>query len=513
MGKVAIKAKDWPFKKGENAKLIWVGEPFKYNNKWMIYTYFKGNKATRKIMLDWPSIHFLAVDKYYTDGNLNNGEVLGNREFIDINLTGVRAEYIEKDWEIWGAGFKDKTKSKTFNFSKKGILYTIPIIEIIRAILAPDRFMLNRVLEMDILENYFIYEIEKSKLNIHFTSQYEQNLLKNEKINHLAWVITNPKVLKMFNSIGLSMWEIGEFKFDFLFDRFNIKARVEKKERYIRILEIVSLKKKRINVTEINIYHPSLEETVTTNEAKKRIYISKNTSSNRELDSKVDGATKSSEEINTLLISHEYERIPKINKLKSGKKVRRIKENENTKKYILEDGQARTTADMGGENLIKGLEFTSISNVEVKGELDEFIDILKLLEKRIDVKLVEIIIGNLAEGRKRKRKRFSRLRDGITKRKYAIGKITMMDGREFSLIEVEREEKALSMLLLKAGRYAKWNWAYSTLLLELVDESGKWSNGAISKVRKEGIEIYRNKHIKKKNYEKENFIYKKLTLL
>ncbi len=211
-----------------------------------------------------------------------------------------------------GVGFKDKTKSKTFNFSKKGILYTIPIIEIIRAILAPNRFMLNRVLEMDTLENYFVYEIEKSKLNIHFTSQYEQNLLKNEKINHLAWVITNPKVLKMLNSIGLSMWEIGDLKFDFLFDRFNIKARVEKKERYIRILEIISLKKKRINVTEINIYHPSLEETVTTNEAKKRIYISKNTSSNRDLDSKADGATKSSEEINTLLISHEYERIPKI---------------------------------------------------------------------------------------------------------------------------------------------------------------------------------------------------------
>ncbi|BDB03254.1 hypothetical protein HYH85_15795 [Clostridium botulinum] len=508
MGKVAIKAKDWPFKKGENAKLIWVGEPFKYNNKWMIYTYFKGNKATRKIMLDWASIHFLAVDKYYTDGNLNNGEVLGNKEFIDINLTGVRAEYIEKDWEIWGAGFKDKTKSKTFNFSKKGILYTIPIIEIIRAILAPDRFMLNRVLEMDTLENYFIYEIEKSKLNIHFTSQYEQSLLKNEKINHLAWVITNPKVLKMFNSIGLSMWEIEEFKFDFLFDRFNIKARVEKKERYIRILEIVSLKKKRINVTEINIYHPSLEETVTANEAKKRIYISKNTSSNRELDSKVDGATKSSEEINTLLINHEYERIPKINKLKSGKKIRRTKEDKNTKTYIIEDKAARTIADEGGEKLLRGLEFTNIANVEGKGELEEFVEILKLLENRHAVKLVEIIIGDLPEGTKGKR--FSKLSDGITKRKYAIGKINMMDGREYSLIEVEREDKALSMLLLKGNILVNWKRIYSIILLGMVNESGKWSNDSIDKVEKMGVVVYRSNHTKKHIHQKEQLIYGKL---
>ncbi|KEI74133.1 hypothetical protein N486_17100 [Clostridium botulinum B2 128] len=508
MGKVAIKAKDWPFEKGENAKLIWVGEPFKYNNKWMIYTYFKGNKATRKIMLDWASIHFLAVDKYYTDGNLNNGEVLGNKEFIDIKLTGVRAEYIEKDWEIWGAGFKDKTKSKTFNFSKKGILYTIPIIEIIRAILAPDRFMLNRVLEMDTLENYFIYEIEKSKLNIHFTSQYEQNLLKNEKINHLAWVITNPKVLKMFNSIGLSMWEMGEFKFDFLFDRFNIKARVEKKERYIRILEIVSLKKKRINVTEINIYHPSLEETVTTNEAKKRIYISKNTSSNRDLDSKADGATKSSEEINTLLISHEYERIPKINKIKTGRKVRRIKEDENTKKYILEDEQTRTTADQGGENILKGIEFKNISDVEEQGELEEFIELIKLLEGRPNIKDIEITIGNLPEGRKGKR--FSKLSDEITKRKYAIGKITIMDGREYSLIEVEREDRALSMLLLKGNILMNWKRTYSIILLELVNENGKWSNKVLNLLEEKNIKITRIKHISGNTIYQASKIYGKI---
>lgn len=67
MKKVAAKIKAWPFDKGEKAKLIWIGEPFKENNKWMFYAYFKGSKATRKILLDWASVHFLSVDKYYTD--------------------------------------------------------------------------------------------------------------------------------------------------------------------------------------------------------------------------------------------------------------------------------------------------------------------------------------------------------------------------------------------------------------------------------------------------------------
>ncbi|WML36195.1 hypothetical protein [Clostridium sp. OS1-26] len=48
-------------------------------------------------------------------------------------------------------------------------------------------------------------------------------------------------------------------------------TKVERKERYIRVLEIVSLRKKRINVEEVNTYHQSLDETISTNAAKKRL--------------------------------------------------------------------------------------------------------------------------------------------------------------------------------------------------------------------------------------------------
>ena len=60
-----------------------------------------------------------------------------------------------------------------------------------------------------------------------------------------------------------------ELKYDFLLDRFSIMARVEKKGSFIRILEIVSLNKKRINAEEINVFHPSLEESISSNDSKK----------------------------------------------------------------------------------------------------------------------------------------------------------------------------------------------------------------------------------------------------
>ncbi|GAA0716363.1 hypothetical protein GCM10008905_00700 [Clostridium malenominatum] len=509
MSKAIVKIKDWPFPRGEKAKLTWIGEPFKENNKWMFYAYFKGNIATRKIMLDWASIHFLSVDKYYTDGNLNNGELLEEKDIIDINLKGVKAEYIEKDWGIWVRGFKDNTKSKTFNFYKKGTLYTIPIIEVIRVVLAPNRFMLNRILEMDTLENYFTYEIKDNKLDIHFTAQYDRKLLKSEKINHLAWLLTNEKVFRMLNSIGTNLWQLGELKLDFLLDNFNIRARVNRNGRNTRIVEIISLKKKKINVDMINIYHPSLEESRNTDEAKKRKYVGNNNkNNNRELDTEADGAAESSEEINTFQISHEYEIMPKINKLKSGRKIRRVKEDKNTKIYTLENGQARTVADVGGENMLMGLEFTNLSNVQEKGELEEFVEMLKLLEKRKDVKSVEIIIGELPEGKKGKR--FAKLNDGVTKRKYAIGKIIMINDKVCSLIEIERENRLLSMLLLKGNILVKWKRIYSIILLSLVNESGKWSNATIKKLERMEIIINRIKHINNEIIERVNYIYKKL---
>lgn len=508
MSSGAVKIKNWPFDKGEKVKLIWIGEPFKHNNKWMVYAYFKGNNLTKKIALDWATIHLLSVDKYYTDGNLNHGETIANTEVIDINLSGVKAEYREKDWEIWIGRAKEKTKSKTFNFVAKGILYTIPIIEVIRAVIAPDKFLLNRVVEMDTLENYFTYDLTANKLDIHFTSEYESKLLSNEKINHLSWIITNDNIFKMFNAIGQNLWEKRELKFEFLFDRFNIKARVEKKEKYVRILQILSLKRKRINIEEVNIFHPSLEESELSNETKKiRQFVSKG-NEDRELDTNADGATKESEMLDTFMISHEYERIPTIHKKRNGRRIKRQKEDENTKTHIREDDNLRSTADTGGEDLIKGLEFTNLSKVEEKGELQEFIEVLRLLEKRELIRSVDIIIDSLPGGNKGKK--FSKLSDGIRMRRYAIGKVNMIYDRQIYMVDIERENRALSMLLLKWNVYFEFKKNFSKLLHSLVNDNGKWCNNDIQKLSNKGIIVQRIKHCKKTKYEKEKFLYEKL---
>ncbi|WP_346961566.1 hypothetical protein [Clostridium sp.] len=322
MAKEVVKLTYWPFKKGEKAKLVWIAEPLRKNNKWVVDTYFKGQKSTKKITLDWANVHFLIVDKSYVDENLNNGEYDSDKDVVEIDLTNIKVSYREKEWEVWWSGPKFKTKFKAFSFFYKNELYVVPIIEIVRSVVAPNRFLLNRILEMDTLENYFVYKIERNILSIHFTSQYNKELLKSDKINHLAWLLTNSDAFKMFNMIGQSMRQNKELKLEFLLNRFRMRAKVEKHEKYTKILEVIGVTRKRINAEEIEIYHHSLEETEASDQIKKRKYLGKGIDGNVDLTSDANGSTNAFDEINTLLLDHEYEFLPEIKKRKTGRKMK-----------------------------------------------------------------------------------------------------------------------------------------------------------------------------------------------
>ena len=488
MRKNEIKIKNWPFKKGERAKLSWISEPYKGNKKWMIDTYFDGECGKRKITLDWATIHFLVKDKYYIDGNLNDSEVDGESYIEQINLNNTDVKYSESPWQIWYGKRKIETKSKSFIFFKEKVLYVLPIYEVIRAVLAPNRFLLNRIVEMDTIENYYTFNVSGAVLNIYFTKLYNRQLLKEDKINQLAWLITNEDVFKMFNQIGWQLCKLGEVKLDYLFKKMSLKVRLQRYKNHIQVVEILGVFKKRINVNQVNMHHPLIQDYGDSDEVKKRSYIGKSADGKVEIDASATGATNSFDEVNNNTIQ-EYIQLPKIIKEKTGRKLKRGGENENTKKYFIENDSLRTVADEGGQVLMKGLEFSSLDKIGIKGELENFIDMLKQIEKDEEVASVEIIVGELPGYRT-----FSTLSDEETRRKYAIGKVVMVDGGERSIIDIERDGRALSMLILKAQDKVNWKWIYSKLIYGVVNESGVWSNKDINEFNNIGIVVERRRH-------------------
>src|SRR5699024_4247295 len=101
MSKRHVKIK-WPFKKGEKAELIWIGDPFRYDNKIMLYAYFRANRVTKKILLDWGTLPCLAIQHVYSDGVITTSRSPQDAREVDIYIYHYCVMSIEKHRQITG---------------------------------------------------------------------------------------------------------------------------------------------------------------------------------------------------------------------------------------------------------------------------------------------------------------------------------------------------------------------------------------------------------------------------
>lgn len=395
---------------------------------------------------------------------------------------------------------------------KNKIEYRIPALEIIRAIIADTKFLLNRIVELDSLDKYFVYRYDdKNNLYINFFNEYERKLLRDEYLQQLAWLITNNNILKMFNQVGKNLWLNDDLDFDFLFSKFYIRARVNFYDNLVRIFEIIDIRNKVINAREVFYLSKYNKKLRRINKPKIRTYRGLRHNNDKLLDPKIDGAkNKESDFISTFSTKHHYSRKVKIKKIYDGERLLRDQIDENTQIYDIEDEDLRTTADTGCLDKAKGIEYNRLYDIEVKGELEEFVKIMRLFKNKPNIKDVRIIIDYLPEGKKGKK--FSKLSDGETKRRYVIGNIIMNDNKEYSLIEIEREERSLSRLLLYSMQNVNWMRVYLKILLGLVNKSGTWDSQGLKRLERNGVMIKRIRHKSGKNsmFDKCDYIYDKI---
>jgi len=511
MGESNVFIKNWPLRPDEKAKLYWIDNPYKLSNKWVLDAYFKGESSFRKITMDWADIHFLILETYYQNGNLNHSQRKKNAINQELNLSNIKFNMVEDFLQVHIDGIKKKIKTNIFVGYRNGIEYRIPALEIIRSIICRSRFLLNRIVELDSLNNYFVYETDdKNNLHINFFDGYERKLLRSEYVKHIAWMISNENILKMFNKIGHTLWSEGSIRYNFLFENFNIKARISEKDNTVRILEITEFKNKVINANEVYVISKHNKQIKRIQVPKIRNYERLKESNDKTIDPKIDGAKNiESDFINTNETVHTYRNDVKVNKIKNGELHIRDIEDEDTQTYEVQNQALRTTADTGGVDTARGLEYENIDNVSVQGELEKFIEILKLLKEKPNVKSVEVIIDYLPEGKKGKK--FAFLSDGVTPRRYIVGKIVMND-TIYNLFEIERENRSLSMLLLYSRYNVNWRKIYLSVTLGLVNKSGTWELQIIGSLQKIGVYSNRIRHTyeSKSFKEKTDYLYNKM---
>lgn len=202
---------------------------------------------------------------------------------------------------------------------------------------------------------------------------------------------------------------------------------------------------------------------------------------------------------------HEYVAMPKITKVSQGTNKKRDFEDENTKRRFINDEGKRSSADAGGNHLARGLEQQSLMDIQIEGELGEFIKVMRVLQDFPEVQSINIIQGSLKEFSNTKR--FVYLSDGVMERKYVIAEVKLFFGKEFSVIEVDREDKHISTLIGTFSEYKDKNDIYKSILTELTNNCGTWNKNKILSICECFITL---RHRKKDIKHRANLIINKL---
>ena len=263
----------------------------------------------------------------------------------------------------------------------------------------------------------------------------------------------------MFENTAYTFINTGVLRFDWLFKQpITVTAIVKSSVAGGTILRIKSVKNKKTLYKEISFTHPEIMQNERTSEAKKYAFHSKQNDGIGEpemkLDEEVEGTTDDFDLIQIDNQIHEYEKLPKVTKIRRNSNKQRTKEDENTKRYFIEDNARRSTVDIGGNQLVREIENKSSYEIQAQGELLDFINILKVLEGYPEVKAINVATGILPTGSEKRK--FSYLDDGITNRKYIVISIELFNGRQYKVLEIERESRSLSMSILSSDLLIDW---------------------------------------------------------
>ncbi|MCE4940205.1 MULTISPECIES: Tn7-like element transposition protein TnsE [Bacillaceae] len=487
----------WPFAKGEKAQLLWIGEPFRYDHKMMIKAYFRSQGRSEGILMDWGTLPCLAIQHFYTDGIITASKAPEGVQEIDMTIYPNKVKYHERPWSIQGSSDPATSRSFVFSFNGKNVI--LPVIEVLRSILAPNGFLLYRLFESNSFPQFFTETYESNKIHLSFSSQYELKYTKTTFIYQLVWLLTNRDLLQAYENIAFTWLQEKTLKFEWNFTQpITITARVKEKNNMCTVLQIVNVKNKDIPYQHISISHPEIQDQEKSNEAKKYTYHSLNRQGDEEgftLDEQLDGSTEDFDLVQMNQLKHEYTSIPRIERVKGSLSKQRMKEDENTKKYYINHDSIRSTADSGGQKLVRGLEHKMLHEIRAQGELQDFINVLKVMEQHPKVQAIRAFTDVLPEGIGERK--FIKLSDGVTKRRYVIAEISLMNGKQFNIVEIERENRSLSILILSSSTIHNWNSIYKSLLVNLVNDNGTWTSKILKIIENQGVIVMKAKHSSK----------------
>lgn len=78
-----------------------------------------------------------------------------------------------------------------------------------------------------------------------------------------------------------------------------------------------------------------------------------------------------------------------------------------------------------------------------------------------------------------------------------IATVEIFNGKTYKILEVEREKRALSTLILSGANDIECSFIIRNILSELVNNNGMWAKNLVNKTKTMGIGVVKAKHSNK----------------
>lgn len=459
-----IKLSNWPFEKGEEAKLIQIGRPFDENGRWCMNTLFlnQAKNKVQKIKTEVGEARLLRNNAIYVDGMYQRTD-FDEEILFKINPRYTKLEFVPNKY-----GQHDFDSYKV-TLCCEGRYSVIALFEIVRSVFAPDAFCMHMLTHVDTLSQYFTYRTENQKLIMEFTSNVSKTYLTNEKIMHLAWVYSNEMTIGIINQLYASIIGNMGWKFDYCLNNLEFKARVKNINGASIVNEILEVSGKTINAVDIEIQHPefvSKEYDGTQTQRPRRVALGKG---NLEVDSDLPSSPNSTDYQSVNPVKSVYTKYVPIEKVKNKRKSTEVL-SDNKQHYYPDTGK-RSTAEPGGRETVTALEFKNINEISDIGSFGKMFEVLNVIKNMQGITMVECEITELRNFRNWGA--FITLDDGVTPRKCLIAKIN--GASKYSvLIDIQLESRSISTLMLVGNRSTISDDIITKVLKGTIRKSGVW---------------------------------------
>jgi len=497
----SLKFQNWPFKKGEKVSVHWFRSPYREpNGEWVFDIVFRrlNGAIDHTATIPWGALPWLRIGQYVIDGkpmnNYGRGDIKELNLYIDKGMVVPARRVIDK--KLYKLFFPENYNELCWVTNYRNKILVVPIIEVIRAFLAPSKFLANAILNPTGFQSLIDYAYERNTdYYLKLSNVIPKSYITPGLVNHMVWLLNNPIAKESWDKVYQSMFihaidnnplnPISEMNKDIkistvmpLQGKSLWKSHVLEDERTILVLDIISASGLTPPYRKIIVEHEGIgTKNVEFNKLRKGINSRNGKKDEQTLDQTLTPSfeTKVHPYVTIQPTTLQFSYKPNV-KIISNKEIVNVSYNDHEdKNRDKSEDTFVTVVESAPRGKVKPVEFQSLnvefSSLEGSG-LEEFIKAINHLRYFMKDATIDIQIGEIPGD-----KGIAFVTDNV-RRKYAAVLVKAPNVKDTLVIEVGRPDNhSISTLFIKPKKYfERWEEVtVSNTLAVLIKSNGFWS--------------------------------------